>query len=80
MPLHYCCPQVEFGNNTTHSFSFFVFQWAFAAACATIMAGAVAERIRVPAYMGYTVLMSGLVGGCRGCRAIAAGSSSSSRQ
>jgi hypothetical protein len=39
MPVHCSCPQVEFGNNTTHSFSFFIFQWAFAAACATIMAG-----------------------------------------
>ena len=31
--------QVQTGSNTTHSYHFFLFQWAFAAAAATIMAG-----------------------------------------
>jgi hypothetical protein len=43
------------------SWSLFLFHWAFSAAAATIMAGAVAERMTLIVYLGYTCLMTTLV-------------------
>lgn len=43
------------------SWSMFLFHWAFSAAAATIMAGAVAERMTLLVYLGYTCLMTTLV-------------------
>mgnify|MGYP005749142773 FL=1 len=40
---------------------FFVFQAMFAATCATIISGAVAERIKLSSYMLITVLMTALI-------------------
>lgn len=39
----------------------FFFQWAFAAATATIVSGSVAERCSFEAYVGYSVLLSAFV-------------------
>lgn len=43
------------------SWAMFLFHWAFSAAAATIMAGAIAERMTMQVYMGYTCLMTTLV-------------------
>jgi Amt family ammonium transporter len=43
------------------SYYIYFFHWAFSAAAATITAGAVAERVAMGAYMGYTLLMTGFV-------------------
>jgi Amt family ammonium transporter len=49
------------------SWSLFLFHWAFSAAAATIMAGAIAERMTMQVYLGYTCLMTTLVseGACQ---------------
>jgi Amt family ammonium transporter len=43
------------------SYHVYFFHWAFSAAAATITAGAVAERVAMGGYMGYTLLMTGFV-------------------
>lgn len=43
------------------SYHMFFFHWAFSAAAATIVAGAVAERIAFECYIGYTCLMTSFV-------------------
>lgn len=53
-------------NTTTNtrsdsSWHLFFFHWAFSAAAATIVAGAVAERVAFECYMGYTCLMTSFV-------------------
>merc|ERR1719469_1458955 len=45
---------------TVH-FKEWFFQWTFCATAATIVSGAVAERIRFEAYMIFAVVMSGLI-------------------
>lgn len=40
---------------------FFVFQAVFAATCATIISGAVAERMKLGSYMILTLFMTGLI-------------------
>ncbi|KAI8475975.1 MAG: putative amt protein [Monoraphidium minutum] len=54
------------GSLTTgqSSFPLFFFHWAFSAAAATIVAGAVAERISFSCYIIYSTLMSSLVYPC----------------
>lgn len=41
--------------------SFYLFQWAFAAATATIVSGSVAERTQFAAYLGYSIFLTSFV-------------------
>ncbi|MBN1671806.1 MAG: ammonium transporter [Kiritimatiellae bacterium] len=48
-------------TNGVPTFAFWLFQAAFCGAAATIVAGAMAERMKFRAYLAYTVVISGLV-------------------
>lgn len=47
-----------FALNGVDDIAFFVFQAMFAATCATIISGAIAERTNITAYMGVVVIMT----------------------
>lgn len=51
------------GTTGDSSWALFLFHWAFCAAAATIMAGAVAERMTLIVYIGYTCMMTTIVSG-----------------
>lgn len=53
-------PLTYAGGNYTY-WTDFLFQAMFAATCATIVSGAVAERIKIEAYLPFTLLFVGLV-------------------
>ncbi|UOQ44430.1 ammonium transporter [Halobacillus salinarum] len=48
-------------NGQEDQIGFFVFQAVFAATCATIISGAVAERMKLGSYLLLTVVMTGLI-------------------
>ncbi len=48
-------------DTNVHTWAFWLFQAAFCGAAATIVAGAMAERMKFPAYLMYTVVISGVV-------------------
>jgi len=52
---------VEPVTNGVPTYAFWLFQAAFCGAAATIVAGAMAERMKFEAYLAYTVIISGLV-------------------
>ncbi len=49
------------GPETVDLFGFWLFQAAFCGAAATIVAGGMAERMKFPAYLIYTAVISGLI-------------------
>ena len=49
------------GPSGGNSWIWFLFQWSFAAAAATITSGAMAERTQFAAYLGYSALLTGFV-------------------
>lgn len=53
--------QTHSGTQGANSYASFFFHWAFSAAAATIVAGAVAERISFTCYLFYSMLMTGFV-------------------
>ncbi|RME84715.1 MAG: ammonium transporter [Caldilineae bacterium] len=52
---------VGFGPDSSMQWAFFLFQLMFAAAAATIVSGAVAERLKFSAYLVYSVVISAFV-------------------
>ena len=48
-------------GTTVHKYAFWLFQAAFCGAAATIVAGGMAERMRFPAYLIYTAVVSAVV-------------------
>jgi len=49
------------GISTGYDYAFFFFQFAFAATAATIVAGTVAERCKMVAYLCYSLMLTGFV-------------------
>lgn len=53
----YNIPNYTYG----YDYSFFLFQWAFAIACAGITSGSIAERTQFTAYLVYSTVLTGFV-------------------
>ena len=49
---------------SSRDYSLFFFQWTFSAAAVSIVSGSVAERCTLVAYLGYSLLLTGLVYPC----------------
>lgn len=44
-----------------HPYTLWIFQFSFAATAATIVSGSLAERAQLPAYMAFSLIMTGLI-------------------
>merc|ERR1719263_761739 len=51
----------NFALSDYKTWQFFLFQWAFSAAAATIVSGSVAERTAFQAYLGYSFFLTAFV-------------------
>jgi len=49
------------GISDSYGVAFYLFQWAFSAAAATIVSGSVAERTKFEAYLGYSFFLTAFV-------------------
>lgn len=52
---------ISFGPESAYDWAGFLFQLVFAATAATIVSGAVAERLKFSAYLVYSIIVAGLV-------------------
>ncbi|MFQ5614023.1 MAG: ammonium transporter, partial [Anaerolineae bacterium] len=53
--------KIDFGADSAYDWAGFLFQLMFAATAATIVSGAVAERLKFGAYLVYSIVLIGLV-------------------
>ncbi|MBN1995662.1 MAG: ammonium transporter [Anaerolineae bacterium] len=53
--------KLNFGPDSAYNWAFFLFQLVFAGTAATIVSGAVAERLKFSAYLVYSIIIVGLV-------------------
>jgi Amt family ammonium transporter len=53
--------KIGFGADSAYNWAGFLFQLVFAATAATIVSGAVAERLKFSAYLVYSVIIAGLI-------------------
>ena len=51
----------DFAARETNYYLLFIFQFSFAATSSTIVSGSLAERTQLPAYMGFSMLMTGFI-------------------
>ena len=51
----------KFDEEESNYYLSWIFQFSFAATSATIVSGSLAERTQLPAYMGFSVLMTGFI-------------------
>ncbi len=58
---HFLLGNFGFGEDSAYNWAFFLFQLVFAGTAATIVSGAVAERLKFSAYLVYSIIIVGLV-------------------
>ena len=51
----------DFESGDKNLYLIWIFQFTFAATCSTIVSGSLAERTQLPAYMAFSVIMTGFI-------------------